>query len=281
MSMFNHPDSTFQVAVDSHRQRIARAERSRQFQTQPPRRRPLRQLVTRIRNRNPRPATSIGEATAPAEHIRRRFEAVLLTDIVGSTQQSLAFGDAKWHVVLNRHDEIVRDLVECHGGRSIKHTGDGVLATFSTPTGAVTCGVAVLDALGRIGVQARAGAHVGEVEVRCDGDITGVTVNVTAKVEAYADAGEFWVSATLRDSMLGSDTKFVDRGYHDLTGVDQLWQLYSVPSPVTRTYDAGAGVGADVGAEPSDVTWSGPDRGFDGRSGLDHSEVRRDATRTS
>lgn len=191
--------------------------------------------------------------------VTRRLQAVMFTDIVGSTKQSLALGDTRWGAVLDRHDEIIHHLVERHGGRPIKQTGDGLLATFDTPSDAVTCGTAVLDALGRIGVQARVGAHVGEVGVRCDGDITGVTVNLAAKVEAYADAGEFWVSSTLRDALLGSSTVFNDRGYHDLAGVDQLWQLYSV----APTIGAEVGMTGEGDTDPIRETWRDLNRDLD------------------
>ena len=138
-------------------------------------------------------------------------------------------------MVLDHHDQIVGDLVARNGGSSIKHTGDGFRATFPRPSSAVACGLAILDVLGRIRVPARVGAHVGEIEVRNNGDITGVTVNLAARVAMHADAGEFLVSVTLRDTMLGSDTAFHDRGYWELAGIGQLWQLYSVPRLTANT----------------------------------------------
>lgn len=255
--MFTHPDATCQIAMDQHRERLARAERARQLRVVRPRRGPLHRLVDRFR-------------TPTVTHAARRFEAVLLTDIVGSTRRSLAAGDTRWHLLLNRHDEIVSELVTRHGGRSIKHTGDGFLATFTTPSNAVECGLAILDALDHAGVEARVGAHVGEVEVRSDGDITGVTVNLAARVAAHADGGGFWVSSTLRDTVLGSETVFDDQGYRDLAGTDRLWQLYSVPRRTDVTDDD---VDHDVDRDPACDALADLDRALDESAELDHAHA--------
>ena len=56
--------------------------------------------------------------------------------------------------------------------------------------------------------------HTGEIEVRADGDITGFAVNLAARVEQAAEDGAIFVSSTVRDLMLGGDTRFDDRGEH-------------------------------------------------------------------
>ncbi len=60
---------------------------------------------------------------------------------------------------------------------------------------------------------------MGEIEVRADGDIAGVAVNLAARVEQAATDGAIFVSSTVRDLLLGSDTKFEDRGEHIAQGV--------------------------------------------------------------
>jgi class 3 adenylate cyclase len=160
----------------------------------------------------------------------RKFGTVLFTDIVGSTQQSSALGDAAWRAVLDSHDRISRGLIDQHGGRVVKSTGDGLLAVFEVPSQGVSCGIGMREALIGIGVEIRAGVHAGEIEVHDDGDISGIAVNLAARVEQQATNGELWTSSTVRDSMLGGSAAFTDRGEHELKGIDGNWRLFSVSS---------------------------------------------------
>lgn len=158
----------------------------------------------------------------------RRFGAILFTDVVDSTRQSSDLGDAKWRAMLESHDRVTRDLIHQHGGRLVKRTGDGLLAVFEAPFQGVACGLEMRDALGGIGFTIRAGLHVGQIEVHDDGDISGIAVNLAARVEQHAAAGELWASSTVRDMMLGGTDTFTDRGEHVLKGIDGGWRLYSV-----------------------------------------------------
>ncbi len=160
----------------------------------------------------------------------RRFATVLFTDIVNSTSTSSTVGDSRWRELLDSHDRIARQLVESHGGRLVKSTGDGLLAIFDLPSQAVSCSGELLEALAGIGIEIRAGAHAGEIEVRDDGDITGIAVNLVARVEHEAVPGHLWVTSTVRDMMLGGAVTFADRGPHDLKGIDGTWRLYSLES---------------------------------------------------
>jgi class 3 adenylate cyclase len=158
---------------------------------------------------------------------RRRFATVLFTDIVNSTHRSSAVGDARWRTTLESHDRIARELIDKHEGRLVKSTGDGLLAVFEMPSQAVSCGLELVEDLRGIGVEVRAGAHAGEIEVRDDGDVGGITVHIAARVEQEAADGELWVSSTIRDMLLGGRVCFGDRGQHQLKGIDDGWHLYA------------------------------------------------------
>lgn len=67
--------------------------------------------------------------TPVARTSARKFATVLFTDIVGSTRRSAERGDAAWRALLDSHDRIARSLVDEHGGRVVKSTGDGLLVT--------------------------------------------------------------------------------------------------------------------------------------------------------
>ena len=157
----------------------------------------------------------------------RVLATVLFTDIVGSTEQASRLGDRRWREVLNVHDELARRLVDDFGGRLVKTTGDGILATFDGPGRAIRCAAALSDELGGIGVQLRAGLHTGEVELR-NGDVGGIAVHIAARVMAEASPGEILTSRTVRDLVVGSDIALHERGTQPLKGVEGTWQLFSV-----------------------------------------------------
>jgi class 3 adenylate cyclase len=152
---------------------------------------------------------------------------VLFTDIVGSTEQASRLRDRRWRELLNVHDELARRLVDEFGGRLVKATGDGILATFDGPGRAIRCASALRDELAGIGVQLRAGLHTGEVELR-DGDLGGIAVHIAARVMAAASPGEILASRTVRDLVVGSDIALHERGAQPLKGVEGTWQLFAV-----------------------------------------------------
>ena len=150
-----------------------------------------------------------------------------LTDIVGSTERAAALGDRRWRQLLDTHDEVAGRLVGQWGGRLVKTTGDGILATFDGPGRAIGCASALREQLGEVGVRLRAGLHAGEVELR-GGDVGGIAVHIAARVLAAAGAGEVVVSRTVRDLVVGSELVLEDRGSRRLRGVEGDWQLYAV-----------------------------------------------------
>jgi len=157
----------------------------------------------------------------------RVLATVLFTDIVASTERAAELGDRRWRELLGVHDDLGRRLVERWGGRVVKTTGDGLLATFDGPGRAIGCAVALRDQLVDIDVQIRAGLHAGEVELRGD-DVGGIAVHLAARIMAEAGPGEVLVSRTVRDLVAGSDRTLADRGTRQLKGVEGAWQLFAV-----------------------------------------------------
>jgi class 3 adenylate cyclase len=111
----------------------------------------------------------------------------------------------------------------------VKTTGDGMLALFNGPARGVRCAEAVRDAVGELGIEIRAGLHVGECELRGD-DVGGLAVHIAARVAGLARPGEILVSRTVRDLVAGSGLRFAERGEHELKGVPDRWPLYVVAS---------------------------------------------------
>jgi class 3 adenylate cyclase len=70
--------------------------------------------------------------------------------------------------------------------------------------------------------------HAGEVAIRDDGDVSGLAVNLAARVAQTAEDGAIYVSSTVRDLLLGGAQTFTDRGEHVLKGIDGPWRLYQL-----------------------------------------------------
>ena len=157
----------------------------------------------------------------------RVLATVLFTDIVDSTARAAELGDSSWRSLLERHDALARAEIQRHRGRTIKSTGDGVLATFDGPARAVHAAEAIGEAVRRLGVEIRAGLHTGELELLGD-DVGGLAVHIGARVMGKARAGEVLVSSTVKDLVVGSDLAFDERGAHELKGVPGEWRLFAV-----------------------------------------------------
>ena len=163
----------------------------------------------------------------------RSLLTVLFTDIVDSTKRAAAVGDERWREVLDSHDEVVRSALRAHAGREVNTTGDGFVATFTSPTKAINCALTIVDHASRVGLEVRAGLHTGEVERR-GRDVAGIGVNAAARVVTRADACEVLVSDTVRDLAAGSDLEFSPRGTYTLKGLPGRRRLYSVSGPGTE-----------------------------------------------
>jgi class 3 adenylate cyclase len=162
-----------------------------------------------------------------AKPTERVLATVLFTDIVDSTVRAAELGDSSWRQVLDRHDSISRSTVSDCGGRLVKGTGDGVLATFDAPARGLRCANTLLSSLSAAGIAIRAGVHTGEVELRGD-DVAGIGVHIAARVAALAGSGELLASRTVKDLVAGSGYAFTSRGAHSLKGVPDKWELLAV-----------------------------------------------------
>lgn len=173
-----------------------------------------------------------------ARHDDRQLDsglrAIMFTDIVGSTQISSRDGDAVALELLERHDRIVREALSVHGGREVKHTGDGVFASFSHVSAAVGCALQIqrdlgeptdtdLDA-GRVRIGISAGEPVSQHE-----DLFGAVVNLASRICGKAGPGQIYVSSAVRELSVGKPIAFEDRGPVALKGFDDPVQLFEVP----------------------------------------------------
>ncbi|MFY9588932.1 MAG: adenylate/guanylate cyclase domain-containing protein [Actinomycetota bacterium] len=168
----------------------------------------------------------VAEREGPDVH-DRILATVLFTDIVSSTERAADLGDRRWGDLLDRHDSMVRSELERWKGREVKTTGDGFLATFDGPGKAISAATSIRRGARRLGIDIRAGLHVGEVELRGE-DIGGLAVHAAARIMSCADPGEVLTSSTVKDLVIGSETRFDDRGARELKGVPGEWRLFAV-----------------------------------------------------
>ena len=159
----------------------------------------------------------------------RRLATVLFTDIVGSTERAAMLGDAGWGKLLGEHHRRVREELDRFEGIEIDTAGDGFLATFDGPARAVRCARAIGERVLDLGIEIRAGVHVGEIE-HAGKDIRGIAVHIGARVASLAGPSEIFVSSTVKDLVAGSGLTFEDAGEHELKGIPDRWHLYRVVS---------------------------------------------------
>jgi class 3 adenylate cyclase len=152
---------------------------------------------------------------------------LLFTDLVDSTAAAARLGDLRWRELLSSHFAAARSALDRFGGREVKTTGDGLLATFDGPARALRAATAIRAAARNDGLGVRAGIHVGEVELVA-GDVRGVAVHAAARILARAGEGEILVAETTRVLARGAGIEFEDRGTHELKGLDGEWRLFAL-----------------------------------------------------
>jgi pimeloyl-ACP methyl ester carboxylesterase len=157
----------------------------------------------------------------------RVLATVLFTDIVGSSERAASLGDRRWRDLLESHHAVIRRELGLFRGREIDTAGDGFLAAFDGPARAVRCACAITDGVRSLGLEVRAGLHTGECETMGE-KLGGIAVHIGSRVAALAQAGEVWVSSTVKDLVAGSGLSFQDRGICPLKGIPGAWNLFKV-----------------------------------------------------
>jgi pimeloyl-ACP methyl ester carboxylesterase len=163
-------------------------------------------------------------AGAQPDHV---LATVLFTDIVQSTNLASGMGDRRWRDLIARHNAVIRGELARWRGNEVVTTGDGFLATFANPTDAIHCAMRIVEAVQPLGIDIRCGLHTGILEVM-EHDVTGLAVNIGARIADLAGAGEVFVSRTVRDLVAGAGFELEDRGEHELKGVPDRWHVFAV-----------------------------------------------------
>jgi class 3 adenylate cyclase len=155
---------------------------------------------------------------------------VLFTDIVGSTSLTQRLGDESAIDLIRLHDTIVREAIAVTQGREVKHTGDGIMASFFSAAGPVRCATQIQQELAqrapsdlRVRIGGAAGEPVGHAQ-----DIFGSTVQLAARLCAHANAGQILVSNVVAELCLGKKLSFQAVGEVSLKGFDEPVNVHLV-----------------------------------------------------
>jgi len=149
---------------------------------------------------------------------------ILFTDIVNSTTLTQSLGDEAALAILGVHDAIVRDALSALGGREVKHTGDGIMASFVSAASAIRCAIQIqreLDKHAQTNPEAplkiRVGAAAGE-PVEQNNDLFGSTVQLAARLCAHAQPEQILVTSAIAELCIGKGLLFEDLGEVNLKG---------------------------------------------------------------
>ncbi|MGH7930602.1 MAG: nickel-binding protein [Candidatus Binatia bacterium] len=185
------------------------------------------------RIKDPPPADTLPEKTGGIP-IDPGFRAIMFTDLKDSTLMTTLYGDAKALHLLHVHNALTRNALKAHRGREVKHTGDGIMASFATVADAIQCAVAIQRAFAEYNSEhsetplyLRIGLSAGE-PIEEHGDLFGKTVQLAARLCALTEPGRILVDGAVRDQWAGNHPPLSDLGEVTPKGFDHTVRLYQV-----------------------------------------------------
>lgn len=179
---------------------------------------------------------SAGAALLPGQNGRDPgIRTVLFTDIVDSTALTQSLGDEAAMAMLDLHNRVVRKALADSGGREVKHTGDGIMASFLSAASAVKCAIKVQSELakyvatpGDAPIKIRVGAAAGE-PVEQHNDLFGCTVQLASRLCSAASPEQILVSTAVAELCSGKKGfGFNDLGEIALKGFERPVRAHAV-----------------------------------------------------
>ena len=179
-------------------------------------------------------------ATAADEHAHEHaqptggLQTILFTDMEGSTGFTQRLGDAQAQELVRLHNSIVREALHTHSGAEVKHTGDGIMATFNSTTRAIDCAIAIERACDEHArdhptspFQVRIGLNAGEPVTEED-DLFGTAVQLASRVCTHASPGQILASNVVRELAAGKRFLWSDQGNVALRGFEDPVRIFEV-----------------------------------------------------
>jgi class 3 adenylate cyclase len=173
----------------------------------------------------------------PAEvAIDSGFRTIMFTDLKDSTLMTRMVGDSRALHLLHIHNALIRNGLRDHGGREVKHTGDGIMASFAFARNAVECAIGIQKGFADYNrentdapMHIRIGMSAGE-PIEEHGDLFGKAVQLAARLCAQAEPGRILVARVVEEQCKGSSLKFSDLGQVTPKGFDEATRVYEVVS---------------------------------------------------
>jgi class 3 adenylate cyclase len=171
----------------------------------------------------------------------RRLTAILAADVAGYSRL-MGVDEEGTHERLKAHlGELVNPKIKEHRGRTVKNTGDGLLAEFASVVDAVRCAAEIQrgmidrepDMPEERRIRFRVGINLGDVIVE-DNDIFGDGVNIAARLEALAEPGGICISRVVRDQIRDKlPYPFEDIGEQQVKNIARPLRVYRVRDVAT------------------------------------------------
>ncbi|MDA1090706.1 MAG: adenylate/guanylate cyclase domain-containing protein [Proteobacteria bacterium] len=186
---------------------------------------------------------------------------VLFTDIAGSTAMTQALGDAGAQQVVRVHNRIVREALSAHAGKEVKHTGDGIMASFGKTSDGVEAAILMQretmahnQATPDLPLHLKIGLNAGE-PIAEDNDLFGTVVQLSARIVDKASADQIYVSEIVRGICAGKSYKFNNLGGFSMKGFGDDITLFEVlwdePAPAPAAESAGLEAPAAAPSQPT------------------------------
>lgn len=146
------------------------------------------------------------------------FAAVLFTDIVDSTVKQQALGNRSWVELMEKLSSEMVHMSVAQSGKVVKSTGDGILAVFPTPSGALNAAADMVAAARELGLGLRVGVHAGEI-LEVEDDFLGTVVTIASRVTDQAGPGEILTTSVVKGLVEGSGYEFAAENTFELKGI--------------------------------------------------------------
>ena len=143
---------------------------------------------------------------SPTHEPASSFQTIMFTDLESSTALTQRLGDAGAQKVLHGHNDAVRTSLQGHGGREVKHTGDGIMAAFPSAVRAVEAALQIQRDLAGAEVRVRIGLNAGE-PIAEDDDFFGTAVQLAARICDRAEPARSSSAASSPTSARGNSSR--------------------------------------------------------------------------
>ena len=159
---------------------------------------------------------------------------VLFTDIVGSTAMTQALGDAGAQNVVRAHNRVVREALSANAGSEVKHTGDGIMASFNRTSDGVDAAIQIQRETAQhnlnnpeLPLHLKIGLNAGE-PIAEDNDLFGTVVQLAARIVDTASADQIYISEIVRGLCAGKNYQIADRGGFEMKGFASAVNIFEV-----------------------------------------------------